>query len=131
MSRILDRFYRVDASCRHSGDAAGLGLAITRSILRSHGGDIEGRGKEATSSRCGYRCRLAAIPEVADVPADHDLLWWWSSSKHDFHLEATNHRLKELELRTLQVAVSVSDPDTVTALFAQFMKCAYYRRNVG
>jgi len=60
------------------------------------------------------------------VPADHDLL-----SKHDFHLEATNHRLKELELRTLQVAVSVSDPDTVTALFAQFMKCAYYWRNVG
>jgi len=69
---------------------------------------------------------LAVIPEVADVPADHDLL-----SKHDFHLEATNHRLKELELRTLQVAVSVSDPDTVTALFAQFMKCAYYWRNVG
>ncbi|NML29100.1 hemerythrin domain-containing protein [Zoogloea dura] len=59
------------------------------------------------------------------MPADHDLLWWWSSSKHDLHLEATNYRLKELGLQTLQAAVSVSDPDTVTALFAQFTECAY------
>ena len=43
LKKIFDRFYRVDASRRHSGDGAGLGLAITRSILRSHGGDIEGR----------------------------------------------------------------------------------------
>ena len=85
----------------------------------------DGQGKEATSSRCGYRCRLAAISEAADVPADHDLLWWWSSSKHDLHLEATNYRLKELGLQTLKAAVSVSDPDTVTALFAQFTECAY------
>ena len=46
LSRLFDRFYRVDASRRHSGDGAGLGLAITRSILRAHQGDIEGRTGE-------------------------------------------------------------------------------------
>lgn len=43
LPRLFGRFYRVDASRRHSGDGAGLGLAITRSILRAHRGDVEGR----------------------------------------------------------------------------------------
>lgn len=39
-ARLFDRFYRADASRRRSGEEAGLGLAITRSILVAHGGDI-------------------------------------------------------------------------------------------
>lgn len=40
LARIFDRFYRADPSRHRSGEGAGLGLAITRSIILAHGGDI-------------------------------------------------------------------------------------------
>ena len=40
ISHIFDRFYRADPSRHRNGEGAGLGLAITRSIICAHGGDI-------------------------------------------------------------------------------------------
>ena len=53
MARIFDRFYRADPSRHGGGEGAGLGLAITRSIVRAHGGEIAVR-----SSADGVRFEL-------------------------------------------------------------------------
>ncbi len=47
LSRIFDRFYRADPSRHGSGEGAGLGLAITRSIILAHGGEIAVRSGDA------------------------------------------------------------------------------------
>ncbi len=39
LSRLFDRFYRVETSRHRASDGAGLGLAITQSIMRAHGGE--------------------------------------------------------------------------------------------
>ena len=40
LPRLFDRFYRGDAARQHAGEGAGLGLAITRSIVLAHAGQV-------------------------------------------------------------------------------------------
>jgi len=41
LPRLFDRFYRGDAARQHQTEGAGLGLAITRSIIEAHGGSLQ------------------------------------------------------------------------------------------
>lgn len=40
LTRLFDRFYRVDSSRQRTTESSGLGLAITRSIVLAHGGGV-------------------------------------------------------------------------------------------
>jgi two-component system heavy metal sensor histidine kinase CusS len=46
LPRLFDRFYRVDPSRQKASEGAGLGLAIAKSIVQAHGGEIRATSSE-------------------------------------------------------------------------------------
>ena len=52
LSKLFDRFYRIDPSRQQQSEGAGLGLAITKSIIESHGGSICAHSDNHTVSFC-------------------------------------------------------------------------------
>jgi len=58
LPHIFDRFYRSDKSRQQNGES-GLGLAIARSIVRTHGGDIN---VDTSSRGTTFTITLPAIP---------------------------------------------------------------------
>ena len=49
LPRLFDRFYRGHSSRQWFAEGAGLGLAITRSIVRAHGGDVSASSGEGVT----------------------------------------------------------------------------------
>lgn len=46
MSRLFDRFYRVDHSRTHEVEGTGLGLSIVHQVVKLHGGNVEVKSEE-------------------------------------------------------------------------------------
>ncbi len=58
---LFDRFHRVDDSRSERGEGAGLGLAITKSIVKAHGGTID---VESADGFTTFSVRLPRDPSV-------------------------------------------------------------------
>ena len=55
LTRIFDRFYRIDPSRARNSEGAGLGLAIVKSVIEAHEGEVEVR---SSATRTKFVARL-------------------------------------------------------------------------
>lgn len=62
LSKIFDRFYRIDPSRQRHREGVGLGLAIVKSIIEIHGGQVDARSNEGLTT---FTITLPAIMAAA------------------------------------------------------------------
>jgi signal transduction histidine kinase len=62
VSRVFDRFYKVDESRSGTEAGSGLGLAIVRAIIGRHGGTVTATNAPEGGAR--FEVRLPAVPHV-------------------------------------------------------------------
>ena len=60
LTKLFDRFYRLDASRNRAHGGAGLGLAICRSIVEAHGGTIAATASDLGGVRIAVSLPLAS-----------------------------------------------------------------------
>ncbi len=71
LPRLFDRFYRVDASRQKTSDGAGLGLAITKSIVLAHKGSIRA---ESSGGKTRFEITWPAAERTASSQRDEGAL---------------------------------------------------------
>jgi signal transduction histidine kinase len=62
LSRVFDRFYRVDSARRASTGGSGLGLAIVRAIIEAHGGTVWVENANSGGARFLFTLPLDTVP---------------------------------------------------------------------
>ena len=69
LSRLTERFYRVDSSRSRESGGTGLGLAIVKHVMQRHGGelDIASEPDRGSTFRLVFPAVRVRVPEVAGV----------------------------------------------------------------
>lgn len=57
IEKIFDKFYQVDSTSRRKAGGSGLGLTISREIIRAHGSDISVESGPGKGSNFHFRLK--------------------------------------------------------------------------
>lgn len=64
LAHVFERFYRADSARATDTGGAGLGLAISRAIVRDHGGDVFATSESGRGTTMGFRLSAGAAPRA-------------------------------------------------------------------
>ncbi len=70
ITKVFDRFYRVEEARSRATGGAGLGLAICKSIVEAHQGDLSVSSQPGIGSI--FELRLPPAPQMADLSRSND-----------------------------------------------------------